>query len=89
MSAQPIDEDDEDTRPVPLVETATDLRERFGLIVPYQTLWGAVVGGTVPATRVRGRWYTQRSDHARIAGILGGNRQPARAKPSERSPAAA
>ena len=87
MSATPTDDDA--AQPVPLVDTATELRERFGLSVPYQTLWNACVDGTVPAIRTRGRWYTLRADHPRIAATLSGGRQPARAKPSERTPAAA
>ncbi len=89
MSAPPTENDTAAAQPVPLVDTATELREHFGLTVPYQVLWTAAVNGTIPASRLRGRWYTLRADHPRIAATLSGGRQPAGAGPSERSPAAA
>ena len=85
MSAQPTP-DDTDT--LALIDAVTELRVRFGVALPYQTAWGLCVGGILPAARVRGRWYLRRADLPRVA-ALAGSRQPARAKPSERSPAAA
>jgi hypothetical protein len=83
MSATPTADDD-----IALIDAVTELRVRFGVALPYQTAWGLCVGGILPATRVRGRWYVRRADLPRVA-ALAGSRQPARAKPSERTPVAA
>ncbi len=83
MSATPTADDD-----IALIDAVTELRVRFGVALPYQTAWGLCVGGVFPAARVRGRWYVRRADLPRVA-ALAGSRQPARAKPSERTPAAA
>ena len=83
MTVQPTDDDS-----IALIDAVTELRVRFGVALPYQTAWSLCVGGVFPATRVRGRWYVRRADLPRVA-ALAGSRQPAPAKPSERTPAAA
>ena len=85
MSAKPT-ADDDDT--LALIDAVTELRVRFGVALPYQSAWSGCVGGIFPATRTRGRWYVRRADLPRVA-ALAGSRQPARAKSSERTPAAA
>ena len=91
MSATPTDDldDDGDGDTVALIDAVTELRERFALVVPYQSAWSGCVDGTVPARRVRGRWYVRRADLPRVAAALGGSRRPARPEPAERTPAAA
>jgi hypothetical protein len=90
MSATPTDDldDDGDGDTVALIDAVTELRERFGVALPYQTAWGLCVGGVFPAARVRGRWYLRRADLPQVA-ALAGSRRAGRPEPSERSPAAA
>ena len=61
-----------------LVDGLAELRERHGLAVSYSTLWGACVAGTVPARRVRGKWFMQRPDLPQVAATLAGGRARAR-----------
>jgi hypothetical protein len=72
-----------------LIDTVTELRDAHGVNASYNQLYKACLDGMVPGVRVRGRWRLRRADLPRIATTLGRNRQPARAKPSERTPAAA
>ena len=84
MSATPTDDDTLD-----LIDAGAELRDAHGVNATYNQLYKACLDGMVPEVRVRGRWRLRRADLPRIAATLGRNRQPARAKPSERSPAAA
>ena len=65
---------------IPLAQLPRELREAADLIerervalnrVRYQTIYGYVVDGMVPAERIGGRWAVRRSDLPKLAAVLG------------------
>ena len=54
---------------IPLTDAPRALAA-YGCETSYQRLWGAVVGGQVPAERVGKRWHVRAADLAVIAQIL-------------------
>lgn len=54
---------------ISLTDTPRALREH-GATCSYMLVWKAVVGGNIPAERIRNRWHVRKADLPAIAQIL-------------------
>lgn len=54
---------------ISLTDTPRALREH-GATCSYMHIWKAVVGGDIPAQRIRNRWHVLKADLPAIAQIL-------------------
>lgn len=54
---------------IPLSDAPRLMRDA-GSTVSYQKLWRAAIAGTIPAQRVKGRWYIAADDLQMIAQTL-------------------
>lgn len=72
-----------------LIDTLAELRDAHGVNASYNQLYKACLDGTIPATRVRGRWRLRRADFSRIAAAFRGRGAPSRATRAREPDAAA
>jgi hypothetical protein len=67
-----------------LVDLTRKLRDTYGVNIAYNALWRAVIDGTLPAERIRNRWFVKTDDLPKIPALMG---HPMPTAPSSAAPA--